>query len=78
MILKNYSKIANVLNVGNDLIGEMLSRCCLTQNQLVVVGTINDQCERSKKLLDILLKSSRATLQVFIECLKNTQRHVVP
>jgi hypothetical protein len=32
----------------------------------------------NKKLVDILLRSSKATLKLFIECLETTQRHVVP
>ncbi len=78
MIWKNYSKIADVLDVDDDLICEMLSRHCLTLNQLVIVENTNDRCERNKKLLNILLRSSKATLKLFIECLEMTQRHIVP
>ena len=77
LILKNYSKIASILDSGDDLITEMLSQHCLTLNQLIVIENINDRCERTKKLLDILLKGSRGTLKLFLRCLEKTQRHLV-
>jgi hypothetical protein len=78
VILKNYSKIADILEVDDDLNCEMLSRNCLTLTQLTIIENTNDRIERNKKLLNILLRSSRATLKLFIECLETTQRHVVP
>ena len=77
-ILKNYSEIADVLDSGDDLIYEMLSRQCLTVNQLIIIENTSDRCERNKKLLDFLLRSSRATLKLFIGCLEVTQCHLVP
>ena len=77
-ILKNYSEIADVLDSGDDLIYEMLSRQCLTVNQLIIIENTSDRCERNKKLLDFLLRSSRATLKLFIGCLETTQCHLVP
>ena len=78
LILKNYSKIASILDSGDDLIAEMLSQHCLTLNQLIVIENINDRCERNKKLLDILLKGSRRTLKLFLECLEKMQCHLLP
>jgi hypothetical protein len=78
IILKNYSEIADVLDSGDDLIYEMLSRHCLTVNQLIIIENTSDRCERNKKLLDFLLKSSRATLKLFIGCLETIQCHLVP
>ncbi len=78
MILKNCSKIVDVLDVDDDLFCEMLSRHCLTLNQLIIIENTNDRCERNKKLLNILMRSSKATLKLFIECLEITQRHIVP
>jgi hypothetical protein len=76
--MKNYSKIANVLEVDDALFREMISRHCLTFNQLISIENAKDRCEMAKKLMDILLRSSKATLKLFIDCLETTQRHVVP
>ena len=78
IILKNYSEIADVLDSGDDLIYEMLSRQCSTVNQLIIIENTSDRCERNKKLLDFLLRSSIATLKLSIRCLETTQCHIMP
>lgn len=78
VILKNYSNIADLLDVNEDLVSEMLSRQCFGLNQLVNIENTSDGCERSKKLLNFLLKGSASTLKLFAECLHSTQRHLVP
>jgi L-lysine 2,3-aminomutase len=70
--------MAVLLDTDDDLICEMLKRKCFTLYQLVILRNISDMCERNKKLLDLLLASSVATFNLFVECLQTTQEHLVP
>jgi hypothetical protein len=78
IIMKNYSKLADLLDTDDDLICEMLSRECFTVYQLINIANTSDLCERNKKLLDLVLSGSVATLARFTECLQTTQPHLIP
>lgn len=78
VLMKNYSKLAKLLYVDEDLVQEMLSQNCLTVNQLINIENTGDKCEKTKKLLNYWLKSSVATHERFVGCLQTTQRHLVP
>jgi hypothetical protein len=76
--MKNYSKLADLLDTDDDLICEMLSRECFTVHQLINIANTSDLCERNKKLLDLVLSGSVATFARFIECVQTTQPHLMP
>jgi hypothetical protein len=77
IILKNYSKIANLLDTDDDLICEMLSKECFTVYQLINIANTSDLFERNKKLLDHILRGSVATFSWFTGCLQTTQPHLM-
>jgi hypothetical protein len=76
--MKNYSKLADLLDTDDDLICEMLSRECFTVYQLINIANTSDLCERNKKLLDLVLSGSIATFTRFTGCLQTTQPHLMP
>jgi hypothetical protein len=76
-IEKNYSEISDLLDTDDDLICELLSSECLTLRQLISIESTSDLCERNKKLLDLLLRSNVRTLNLFADCLRVTQPHLV-
>lgn len=78
VIMKNYSEIADLLEVDEDLVCEMLSQECFTLNQLIIIYNTRDECERNQKLLNSLLRGSTVTWTKFIGCLQRTQRHILP
>jgi hypothetical protein len=76
-IVKNYSEISDLLDTDYDMICELLSSECLTARQLISIESTSDLCERNKKLLDLLLRSSVRTLNSFADCLQATQPQLV-
>jgi hypothetical protein len=78
IITKNNVKLWELLDTDDDLIGAMLSQSCFTQQLLTSIQRVSDLDDRNKKLLDILTRSSRENFNRFVDCLRTTQRHIVP
>ena len=67
--------IVERLNTDDDLIEAVISEGCFTSEQLENVrGAV---VERSTKLLDKIKRSSMATLNRFLRCLRLKRSHVV-
>ena len=75
---KNNLELRKLLDTDDDLIGAMLSQSCFTQQQVTSIQNVSDLRKRNMKLLDILTRSSRENYNRFVDCLRTTQRHIVP
>jgi hypothetical protein len=80
IIRKNKLELAELLDLDtdDDLIGAIYSKSYFLQQQLTSIQSVSDLRKRNMKLLDILTRSSRATFNRFVDCLRTTQRHIVP
>ena len=78
IITQNNLELWELLDTDDDLIGDMFSGSCFTQQQLTSIQSVSDLRKRNMKLLDILTRSSRENFNRFVDCLRTTQRHIVP
>jgi hypothetical protein len=70
-LIENYAELAEIVDVDDDVINAIVSERCFTRRQLSPVKSISDQRVRSKRLLDMLLRSSIDNLERFLHCVKN-------
>jgi hypothetical protein len=76
-VLKTNSReIIKLLDTDDDLIGAVISKCSFGSEQLESVTGTTD--ERSTKLLDKIARSSIATYNRFLDCLRHMRPNVVP
>lgn len=78
IIRENLTQLADLLDVDDNLIGDLVSRGCFTDQQLAGVVNSADHNERNTKLLHVFMRSSVNNLNVLLEYLKASQPHVVP
>ena len=78
IITQNNLELRELLDTDDDLVGDMLSGSCFTQQQLTSIQSISDLRKRNMKLLDTLTRSSRENFNRFVDCLRITQPHIVP
>lgn len=78
VICKNYSQLAELLDTDDDLVDEMKLRRCLTPEVLEKLTTDDFMCDRNKKLLDVVRRRSIGSFNLFVECVRSVQPHVVP
>lgn len=78
MIEKHYSQLAELLDTNDDLIGEISSLRLLPIETLSCVRSEIDICNRNKKLLDAVTRSSISNFNSFVERVSAFQPHLVP
>jgi len=68
------------LAVDDDLIAEMTTSSCFTENQLTVVRSCagDSASQVVRQLFDILARRSVQHFWTFVECVRRTQPHLVP
>ena len=76
-IAANTHSLLKCLDVEQDLIGRMATAECLTWEQLESITATTDQKERIRKLLSVMSRRSVRHFNQFIDCLRNTQKHLV-
>jgi Caspase recruitment domain len=77
-IKKHQQRIVQLLVVDDDLISEMSMCACFTEDQLADIRSYTHPLARNKKLLKMLTAGSAEHFELFIDCVRTTQRHIVP
>lgn len=78
VILANYTRLVERLEMDDDFIFTIKSRDCLTAAQLCSIENCTDLQERKRAVLDMIMRSSVSKFNQFIECLSCSQPHIVP
>ena len=78
MIKTNFARLIELLDTDGDLIAAMTSACCLSHRQLSYLKDLTETHKRSGKLLEMLKRRGIGHFNLFLGCLQQTQRHLIP
>lgn len=77
-INENQQRIVQLLATDDDLFAEMSSCACFTAWQLLELRSCDSPPARNKKLIKMLMHGTTEQFELFVDCVRKTQRHVVP
>ena len=77
ILVANTHSLLQYLAVDQDLTGKMAAAQCVTWKQLEIIMNTANMDERIRKLLRLMSRRSVHHFNKFIECVRNTQNHLV-
>ena len=78
IITSNSTQLIELLDADDDLIATMTATDCLTQPQIQELKQFKVTRKRNEKLLEMLKRRGIEHIEQFLQCLGETQHHLLP
>ena len=78
IINENHHSLVKFLDSGNELMSRLAATSCFNDQQMTALNSLNDVSAKNKKMLEMLQRRSVEHFNQFLQCLDETQRHLLP